>query len=129
MSKFLHKKLPDFSTILSGHTPRDTYGFQSNQLQILYNNTDEAWCDPGLHYHAESDECFIVLKGSIVVQVQDEVYTINAGEYCCFPIGMWHAVIETHPPVESLMIRAPSVADKVYEEGADAQQTRFSVTK
>lgn len=119
MTKFLHRKLPDFSTILSGHTPRDEYGFQSTRLQIFYNNIDEAWRDPGLHYHSESDECFIVLKGSITVQVEDEVFTVNAGEYCCFPIGVWHAVIDVQVPVESLMIRAPSVADKTYEEGVD----------
>ena len=125
MSNFLHKKLPHFSTLLSGHTPRDEFGFQSERLQIWYNNQDYAWRDPGLHYHTESDECFIVLKGSIVVQVGDEVHTIEAGEYCCFPVGVWHAVIEVHPPVESLMIRAPSVADKVYEAGVADGQARF----
>ena len=125
MTRFFHNKLPDYSTILSGHTPRDEFGFQSDKLQILYNNTNEPWHDPGLHYHTDSDECFIILKGTVVVNVEGTLHTIREGEYCCFPTGVWHAVVEVHPPVESLMIRAPSVIDKVYEEEGGSGQARF----
>ena len=114
MPEFHHKKLPDFSTLLSGHTPPDEIGFQSNLLQIWYNNTEVPWRDPVPHAHQESDEIFIVLRGEILVTMEDEVYTIKAGEFCCFPRGLFHSIIEVHPPVESLMIRAPSVNDKVY---------------
>lgn len=64
--------------------------------------------------HLESDECFIVLRGTLVVEVEGEQYTIGEREFCCFPRGVYHSVVEVHPPVETLMIRAPSINDKVY---------------
>jgi mannose-6-phosphate isomerase-like protein (cupin superfamily) len=114
MTRFHHRKLPNFSTLLSGRLPRDEIGFQSERLQIWYNNRDTAWQDPAPHYHRESDECFIVLKGSLVVEVEGERFAVSAGEFCCFPAGVYHSVIELETPFESLMIRAPSIEDKVY---------------
>ena len=66
--------------------------------------------------HMESDECFIVLKGRLVVEDEGESFTVGPGEFCCFPQGVYHSVVEVHPPIESVMVRAPSVADKVYRE-------------
>jgi len=87
---FHHSKLPNHSALLSGRLPTDAVSFQSNALQIWYNNTDQTWIDTPepLHFHKESDEIFLVLKGALHVEV----------------------------PVETLMIRAPSVEDKVYKE-------------
>ncbi len=116
---FHHRKLPQLSstfTILSGHTPPDEVGFRSERLQILYNHTDVAWSDAGSHKHTESDECFVVLKGSLEVEVEGVRHTVSEREFCCFPAGVYHAVIKVQPPVETLMIRAPSVQDKIYRE-------------
>ncbi len=118
MSNFHHAKLPNFSTLLAGHTPPNEIGFRSGRLQIWYNNTDQNWVGAGgetLHLHTDSDECFIVLKGALVVEVEGERFTIHAGEFCCFPSGVYHGILEVHPPVETLMIRAPSVNDKIYK--------------
>jgi mannose-6-phosphate isomerase-like protein (cupin superfamily) len=100
-------------TLLSGRQPPDSIGFQSDLLQVWYNHTTETWVDPGPHAHQESDECFIVLYGSLVVEVEGERVVIGPGEFCCFPRGLFHAIVEVHPPIETLMIRAPSVDDKV----------------
>ncbi len=116
MPDFHHRQLPDFSTVLSGHTPRDAVGFASQKLQIFYNHTDTPWRDDGLHAHRDSDECFIVLKGSLTVQVEDEVHRVVAGEFCCFSIGVYHAILGVETPVEAFMVRAPSVEDKLYRE-------------
>lgn len=119
MAHFHHRKLPDYSTLLSGHTPPDEVGFCSERLQIWYNNTETAWVDPAPHMHLESDECFIMLRGSLLVQVEDEQHIIGPREFCCFPRGVYHSVIEVYPPVESLMIRAPSINDKVYRQESE----------
>lgn len=116
MSEFLHRKLPNYSTLLSGKTPPDEVGFQSERLQIWYNNTAEGWVDAMPHAHQHSDECFIVLRGSIIVEVEGKRLTVGPREFCCFPQGLYHRIIEVHPPVESLMIRAPSIDDKLYQE-------------
>lgn len=116
MDKFHHCKLPDFSTLLSGRIPQNELGFKSDRLQIWYNNTNESWIAEAEtpHKHLTSDECYIILKGSIIVDVEGDQLTISAGEYCCFPAGAYHNILEVHPPVESFIIRSPSIDDKEY---------------
>lgn len=117
MLSFHHQPLPDYSTLLMGHTPPDSVGCTSQRLQIWYNQTHEEWHDPLPHAHAESDECFIVLQGRLVVEVEGQRIVIGPREFCCFPRGIVHAIVETYPPIESLMIRAPSINDKIYYHG------------
>ena len=85
MASFHHQMLPDYSTLLMGHTPPDNVGFRSEGLQIWYNNTSEPWRDPIPHAHLESDECFVVLRGPLIVEVEGECYTVGPREFCCFP--------------------------------------------
>lgn len=119
MAHFHHRKLPNYSTLLAGRLPPDEIGFQSDRLQIWYNHTTEAWVDPLPHAHRESDECFIILQGSVLVEVEGERFTVGPREFCCFPIGVYHQIVEVHPPAETLMLRAPSISDKVYQPESD----------
>ena len=121
MRPFHFRKLPSYSTLLAGQNPPDEVGFQSNRLQIWYNHTDRSWADPASHAHRHSDECFVVLKGSIIVEVEGEQFTIGPREFCCFPAGVYHAIIAVHPPIEALMIRSPSVQDKVYQSSSEGR--------
>ena len=123
MPHFHHRLLPAYSTLLMGHTPPDSVGFTSERLQIWYNHTTEGWHDPIPHAHSESDECFIVLRGRFVVEVDGQRITIGPGEFCCFPRGVFHAIVETYPPIESLMIRAPSINDKIYQTNGNRKNS------
>ena len=115
MKRIHHRRLPDHSTLLSGGGEMpDEYGFRSPRLQVWYNNTADEWADEQAHAHLECDECFIVTRGVIVVDVEGEELRIGPREYCYFPIGVFHRIVRVEPPVESFMIRAPSVKDKVY---------------
>jgi mannose-6-phosphate isomerase-like protein (cupin superfamily) len=114
LAPFHHRKLPEHSALLAGRIPPDNLGFASERLQIWFNNTETPWTDVGLHAHQDSDECFVALRGMLIVDVEGERRTIGPREFCCFPCGMFHAVVQVVPPVETLMIRAPSVDDKVY---------------
>jgi len=101
--------------------PRDDMGFQSDSLPIWYNTTNINWAETPEqpHYHTESDEMFIVLKGALHVDVNGEVHRIGPSEFCCFPAGEWHAIFNVEVPAETLMIRSPSVADKIYRDTND----------
>jgi mannose-6-phosphate isomerase-like protein (cupin superfamily) len=122
LSSFHHQKLPEYSTLLMGRAPRDAMGCASERLQIWYNHGSGTWRDPQPHAHQQSDECFIVLRGSLVVEVEGQRVTIGPREFCCFPAGVYHAVVEVSPPFETLMIRAPSIEDKLY--AADASPAK-----
>lgn len=79
---------------------------------VWFNDTAEGWRDDNMHSHRESDEIFIVLEGRIILDVAGERVEVGPGEFCCFPEGLRHAVVETIPPLRTFMIRAPSVEDK-----------------
>ena len=115
---FHHQKLPSCSALLSGRLPTDVVSFQPDSLQIWYNNIDKTWIETPepLHYHPENDEIFLVLKGALHVEVEGHVQRIGEREFCCFPARRWHSIVSVDVPVETLMIRAPSADDKVYEE-------------
>lgn len=112
--QLLHRRLPQKSGLLVGPRPPDDFAYQLDHLQIWFNRTDEPWNDPAPHFHQESDEVFIVLKGELVVEVNGERITVGPDEFCAFPAGVVHSVVDVHTPHESLMIRAPSVQDKIY---------------
>jgi mannose-6-phosphate isomerase-like protein (cupin superfamily) len=114
MTKFHHRQLPPFSTLLAGPAPRNELGFRSKHFQINYFNTNETWSDPLPHAHQESDECYLVLHGSLVLEVEGERVTVGPREFCCLPQGTYHQIVEVNPPVECLILRAPTGADKRY---------------
>jgi mannose-6-phosphate isomerase-like protein (cupin superfamily) len=87
----------------------------SERLWIWYHNTDEGWVEPVPHLHESSDECFIVLQGRLLVEVEGEQYTVGPREFCCFPAGVYHRIVAVHTPAETSMLRSPLVTDKVYQ--------------
>ena len=70
MSGYHQRRLPDHSDLLAGRKPPSELGFRSDALQIWYNNTDRSWHDPAPYKHTNSDECFVVLRGELVVEVE-----------------------------------------------------------
>jgi len=118
LRKFHHNKLPDYSALLIGRETNNDIAANSDYLQIWYNNTDESWVGQGEkpHKHDLSDECFIVLRGNLLVLVEGKEYNIGPHEFCLFPRGVYHAIKSVHPPAETFMIRAPSVEDKTYQD-------------
>jgi mannose-6-phosphate isomerase-like protein (cupin superfamily) len=111
--QFHHHPLPNFSTLLSGREPRNhELAWQSEQLQVWFNNSVAEWTDPGPHAHSSSDEIFIVLEGTVVVEVGGRRVPVGPDEFCCFPAGLSHQIVETKGPLRTLMLRAPSIDDK-----------------
>ena len=45
------------------------------------------------HKHEEEDEFFMVLKGSLEIEMRDKTVTINAGEFYIVPRGVEHKPI------------------------------------
>lgn len=125
--RFHHRALPPHSALLSGRFTPDELAFQSNALQVWFNdNPHDVWTlngrtvrkDPAPHFHTDSDEMFIVLEGALHVAVEGNVVRVARGEFCCFPTGVVHQIVRVEAPYKTLMIRAPSVDDKVVPDDA-----------
>ena len=107
--------LPEISAFLAGRGPVDPkLGALSEHIQIYYRRGDDLSVDERSHAHKVSDEFVVVLTGSIVLDVEGEAVVVGPRQSCHFPIGVFHRIVEVVQPLEALVIRAPSVDDKVY---------------
>jgi mannose-6-phosphate isomerase-like protein (cupin superfamily) len=114
---FHHARLPNESALLAGRHPSNELAFRSESLQVWFNQTTTGWADDRPHFHTASDEMFVVRDGTVVVEVDGRPVRVGTGKFCCFPAGLLHRIVTTEPPLRTLMIRAPSVDDKVYPKG------------
>ncbi|XOV85700.1 MAG: cupin domain-containing protein [bacterium] len=99
--------------MLCGAQPNSEHCFGTKDLQIFYNCADESWSDDSEHYHTESDEIYIVLEGSMNIEVEGKLVSVNAGEYLCIPRKERHQLMSVETPHKSLVVRGPSVQDKI----------------
>ncbi len=66
-----------------------------------------------LHLHRESYEYYTVLKGTRILQIEDEFVEIDEGETLEVPPGVRHVLHATHTPFEGFTFRVPRLDDKV----------------
>lgn len=119
MTEFRVCDLPSGSAFLSGRGPVDPeVGVETSRLQVYYRRADDLRPDERAHAHEASDELFIVLEGSLVAEVEGSSHIVGPRQFCHFPIGVFHRIVRVVGPLEALVIRAPSVDDKVYRTGA-----------
>jgi glyoxylate utilization-related uncharacterized protein len=109
-----HRRIPEHWAVLCGQNPPDDFGFKTDRLQIIYNCASEPWTDEEAHAHGESDEVYIVLEGAMSIQISGRTVSVQAGELLCVPAGTVHQLVDVKTPVRSLVIRSPSVNDKLF---------------
>jgi mannose-6-phosphate isomerase-like protein (cupin superfamily) len=107
------RSLPNHWALLCGRAPPDELGFQTDKLQIIFNNTDQVWTDDCAHAHAESDEVYIVLEGGMTIDVEGKHCDVMAGDFLCIPAGVFHQLIAVSTPTKSFVIRSASIDDKI----------------
>lgn len=66
-----------------------------------------------LHLHQESWEYYAVLRGTRILQVEEELVKINAGTILQVPPRVKHVLHATHTPFEGFTFRVPRLNDKV----------------
>jgi len=73
-----------------------------------------------LHVHANEEEAFYVLSGSIDLYVGDDVHHVEAGAFCLVPRGTPHSFTSTSTePARLLVIVSPSGFERFF---ADVEQ-------
>lgn len=78
----LARKLAGFS----GHwQPRTVATFNGHDVMVVKVQGEFVW-----HSHAEEDELFFVLQGTLVIELRDGAVTLAPGEMAVIPKGMEH---------------------------------------
>lgn len=116
MSDVVHRRLPDSGgAFLAGRGPlRDGHGLRTDGLQIWYARDVDDWTEDREHAHRQCDEVYVVLAGSLCVAVDGVERVVGPREYLCVPRGTFHRIVRAGAPAEVLVVRAPSVDDKVF---------------
>ena len=74
---------------------------------------------PPLHVHHEQDDTFFVIEGTLTVQVGDEIFDLQAGDFICAPKGVPHTFANVgKEPVRVINIMTPGGFDRVLEDYA-----------
>lgn len=99
--------------LICGSEPTGADCFPSGNVQIIHNHRDRSWRDATAHAHGRSDEIYIVLQGTMTIEVEGEPVPVAAGEYLCIGAGTRHRVLGAEVPHRSFIVRGPSVRDKI----------------
>ena len=78
----LSEKLSEFTDRWS---PKIIAEMNNYQFKLVKIEGDFIW-----HNHADTDETFIVLEGSMFIELEDEIVELNEGEMCVVPKGVNH---------------------------------------
>ena len=78
----LSEKLSEFTDHWS---PKIIAEMNDYQFKLVKIEGDFIW-----HNHADTDETFIVLEGSMFIELEDETVELNEGEMCVVPKGVNH---------------------------------------
>lgn len=115
MDPFTIRDLPTTSAFLAGRGPVDpALGVVTERLQVFWRLADLRDGEPRLHAHTRGDELFVVLAGTLVVEVGGEERRVGPRQWCHFGVGVFHRIVRAEGPLEALVVRAPSVDDKAY---------------
>jgi mannose-6-phosphate isomerase-like protein (cupin superfamily) len=78
----LAEKLASFDEIFS---PRIVGYYNDTKIQVAKTRGEFVW-----HSHAETDDLFLVLKGSLRVELRDGAVDVGEGELLVVPRGVEH---------------------------------------
>ncbi len=95
-----------YGYILGAKMPPDSLAY-SPHIDLGYTHQSTPWRDELPHYHASSEEFFVVLKGQLDVQVRERVVPVRAGQLMGIRAGVAHQMVGVHPPVENFLLRVP----------------------
>ena len=73
-------------SLFSEHwTPKIVEELNDYQIKLVKIQGEFVW-----HDHANTDEFFLVIEGSMEIEFEDQTMSLNAGEMCIVPKGIKH---------------------------------------
>ena len=102
----LAEKLSTFSDYFS---PRTVAQYNNSDIMVVKAKGDFPW-----HEHDETDDFFLVLKGTLIIELRDEAITLGPGEMYIVPKGVEHRTV-ANEEVHLLLIEptgTPNTGDK-----------------
>jgi mannose-6-phosphate isomerase-like protein (cupin superfamily) len=83
----------------------------STLVDVGFNHQTDVWQDALAHYHTESEEYYLVIQGSLALEVRGQTVFVPAGHLLGVKAGTSHRVVGGQGPIESFSIRMPGNKD------------------
>ncbi len=74
-----------FARFTDHWAPRTVAGFNGHDVMVVKVHGEFVW-----HSHEETDDFFLVLKGTLDIQLRDRTVTLGPGELFVVPRGVEH---------------------------------------
>jgi quercetin dioxygenase-like cupin family protein len=81
------------------------------ERQSLAEASLEAGHSTQRHYHAASEEIYLILEGSGRLEVEGEVHDVGPGDAILIPPGAWHELAAGHDGARLLCCCVPPYSD------------------
>ena len=78
---------------------------------------------PPLHTHEKQEDSFFILESILTVQVGDDVFELEPGDFASVPPGVPHTFDNTHKdqaPVKACNLMTPSGLDQIFFDMSQA---------
>ena len=92
----LREKLAAFSAPWQPHI---IAVYNGNDVMVVKLEGEFVW-----HRHDETDDFFLVLEGSLDIELRDRTVTLGAGELFVVPRGVEHRPVARHGEVKALLM-------------------------
>lgn len=76
-------------------------------VDIGFSRQADVWQDDGPHYHVESEEHYLVIRGRLDVRVGSQTVAVPAWHLLGARAGTPHRVVGGQGPIESFLVRVP----------------------
>ena len=88
-----------FASFSDQWAPRIVARYNDNEVRLVKVEGEFIW-----HQHADTDELFLVLDGTLEMELRDRTVTLEAGELFVVPRGTEHRPCARHGEVKLLLI-------------------------
>jgi len=95
-----------FAQFADHWAPRIVARYNDNEVRLAKAKGDFQW-----HSHADSDELFLVVKGTLTMEFRERTETLEAGQMIVIPSGTEHRPRALNGEVEMLIIDPKDTAN------------------
>ncbi len=85
------------------------------RFSVLEHTGERGYMSP-LHLHEADEETFLVLEGTLRVEVGPETHSVGSGALALLPRGLAHGFVVTSPQARFLTLHTPSGFDRFVAE-------------